>query len=99
MKRTILTAIAWAALSISAVQAADLAPTPALPVALTQAPGAPGTAAPTPYPQITPRAVAKPAAGNGSQMPLPPIDLPQPPKDQPLPGVDAKEAKGKLPAD
>lgn len=49
-------------------------------------------ATPTPYPQITPRAVPKPVAGS-SLIPLPPIDLPQPPKDQPLPGLEIKDVK------
>ena len=83
MKRTILTVIGTAALLISAAQAAQLTTVPTAPV--TPAPGSPGTATPTPYPQITPRAVPKP--GNGSQISLPPIELPQPPKDEPLPGL------------
>jgi hypothetical protein len=32
-------------------------------------------------------------------IPLPPIDLPQPPKDQPLPGLELKDPKGKSPQD
>ena len=93
MKRTILTAIAGCALLISAAQATELTTVPSAPV--TAAPGSPGTATPTPYPQITPRAVPKPVAGSGSLIPLPPIDLPQPPKDQPLPGLELKDGKGK----
>ncbi len=97
MKRTILTVIVWAALSITAAQAAELPPVPITPA--TPAPGSPGTATPTPYPQITPRAVPKPVAGNGSLIPLPPIALPQPPKDQPLPGLEPKDPKTKPAAD
>ena len=97
MKRTILTAIVWSALLISAAQAAELTPVPSAPV--TPAPGSPGTATPTPYPQITPRAVPKPVAGSTSLIPLPPIDLPQPPKDQPLTGLEVKDLKGKTPQD
>ena len=98
MKRTILTAIVWGALSISAAQAAELTPIPSVPV--TPAPGSPGTATPTPYPQVTPRAAPKPAPGNSSLVPLPPIDLPQPPpKDQLIPGLEAKDPKAKIPAD
>ena len=98
MKRTILTAIVWAALPISAAQAAELTPVPVVPV--TAAPGSPGTATPTPYPQITPRAVPKPVSGSGSLIALPPIDLPQPPpKDQPLPGLEPKDPKTKPAAD
>ena len=92
MKRTILTAIAGYALLISAAQAAELTTVPSTPV--TPAPGSPGTATPTPYPQITPRAVLKPVAGS-SLIPLPPIDLPQPPKDQPLPGLEIKDVKAR----
>ena len=97
MKRTILTAIVGSALLISVAQATELTPVPSTPV--TAAPGSPGTATPTPYPQITPRAVPKPVAGSGSLIPLPPIDLPQPPKDQALPGLEPKDLKGKIPAD
>ena len=97
MKRTILTVIAGAALLISAAQATELTTVPSPPV--TAAPGSPGTATPTPYPQITPRAVPKPVAGSGSLIPLPPIDLPQPPKDQALPGLEPKDAKGKTAQD
>ena len=97
MKRTILTAIIGSALLISAAQATELTTVPSAPV--TAAPGSPGTATPTPYPQITPRAVPKPVAGSGSLIPLPPIELPQPPKDQPLPGLEVKDLKGKIPQD
>ena len=97
MKRTILTAIVGSALLISAAQAPELTTVPSAPV--TAAPGSPGTATPTPYPQITPRAVPKPVAGSGSLIPLPPIELPQPPKDQPLPGLEVKDLKGKIPQD
>ena len=93
MKRTILTAIVWNALLISAAQATELTTVPSTPV--TAAPGSPGTATPTPYPQITPRAVPRPVAGSGSLIPLPPIELPQPPKDQPLTGLEPKDPKGK----
>ena len=97
MKRTILTAIAVAVLSISATHASELTPVPIMPV--TPGPGSPGTATPTPYPQITPRTVPKPAAGNASEIPLPPIVLPQPPKDQPLPGLDTKDPTPPVPGD
>ncbi|OZY42462.1 hypothetical protein CJF43_08660 [Pseudomonas fragi] len=97
MKRTILTAIVGSALLISAAQATELTPVPSTPV--TAAPGSPGTATPTPYPQITPRVAPKPVAGSTSLIPLPPIDLPQPPKDQPLPGLEPKDPKGKSPQD
>ncbi|MBA1201459.1 hypothetical protein G7009_06735 [Pseudomonas capeferrum] len=66
-------------------QAAGLQPRIIAPV-----PGAPGTATPTPYPQITP--TTPPRAGDntpGAPL-LPPIPLPGPPKDQPLPGIEAE---------
>ena len=98
MKRTILTAIVGAVLSISAAQAGALSPVPVMPA--TPESGSPGTATPTPYPQMTPRPVPKPVAGSGSLLPLPPIDLPQPPpKDQPLQGLDRKDLKIKPAAD
>lgn len=98
MKRTILTVIVWSALSISAAHAVEPTIVPSAPV--TPAPGSPGTATPTPYPQITPRAVPKPVSGSGSLIALPPIELPPPPpKDQPLPGLEPKDPKSKAPAD
>lgn len=51
------------------------------------APGAPGTATPTPYPQITPSTPPKAGAQRPGAPLLPPITLPGPPKDQPLPGL------------
>lgn len=66
MKRTILTVIGCSALLISAAHAAELTTIPVMPV--TSAPGSPGTATPTPYPQITPRAVPKPAAITPDQL-------------------------------
>ena len=91
MKRTILTAIVGGMLSINALQAAETITQPS--AAVTRVPGSPGTATPTPYPQITPRALPKPVAGSTSLVPLPPIVQPQPPKDQPLPGLEPKEPK------
>lgn len=89
MKRTILTAIVLAALSISAVQAQELQ---AIPVTPSAAPGSPGTATPTPYPQITPTSVPK-AGGNAPA--LTPITVPGPPKDQSLPGLEQNPPKAK----
>ena len=93
MKRTSLAAIVGSARLVRAAQATELTTVPSTPV--TAAPGSPGTATPTPYPQITPRAVLRPVAGSGSLIPLPPIELPQPPKDQPLTGLEPKDPKGK----
>jgi hypothetical protein len=94
MKRTILTVIALAALSITAVQAEQLQTLPTSPAPL---PGSPGTATPTPYPQITPTTVLKAGAGSGGP-PLVPIEMPSPPtKDQPVPGIEPSSTKNKSP--
>jgi hypothetical protein len=92
MKRTILTVIALAALSITAVQAQQT-----IPVSPAPQPGSPGTATPTPYPQITPITIPKSSAGSGSP-PLVPIEMPSPPsKDQPVPGIEPTGTKAKSP--
>ena len=94
MKRTILTVIALTALSITAVQAADLQ---TIPISPAPSPGSPGTATPTPYPQITPNSVPKVGAGSGGPPLLPPIIVPNPPKDQPLPGLEQNGTRIKSP--
>ncbi|WP_339464874.1 MULTISPECIES: hypothetical protein [unclassified Pseudomonas] len=92
MKRTILTVIALAALSISAVQAQQT-----IAVSPMAQPGSPGTATPTPYPQITPINIPKSGAGSGSP-PLVPIEMPSPPsKDQAVPGIEPTGTKAKSP--
>ena len=92
MKRTILTVITLAALAITAVQAQQ-----SVPVIPTPQPGSPGTATPTPYPQITPITLPKSGAGSGSP-PLVPIEMPSPPiKDQPVPGIEPTGTKAKTP--
>ncbi|MGL6241914.1 hypothetical protein [Pseudomonas sp.] len=94
MKRTILTVIASAALSITAVQAQQLQPVPISPAPM---PGSPGTATPTPYPQITPSTAPRTGPGSGGP-PLVPIDMPSPPvKDQPVPGLEPNSPKTKSP--
>ncbi len=94
MKRTILTAIVLAALSISAAQAQELQ---AVPVTPSAAPGSPGSATPTPYPQVTPTSVPKAGSGSGGATLLPPVELPSPPKDQTLPGLEQTQKKNKSP--
>ncbi|MER2102290.1 MAG: hypothetical protein ABS999_10415 [Pseudomonas atacamensis] len=92
MKRTILTVITLAALAITAVQAQQ-----SVPVSPTPQPGSPGTATPTPYPQITPITLPKSGAGSG-RPPLVPIEMPSPPsKDQPVPGIEPNGNKVKSP--
>jgi hypothetical protein len=76
-----------AALPVAA-QAAE-SPQPVLntpePIAATA--GSPGTATPTPYPQISPPSVPH-AGGQGNPPLLPKIPQPGPPKeDEPLPGL------------
>ncbi|MBK5416669.1 hypothetical protein [Pseudomonas sp. TH31] len=93
MKRTILTVIALAALSITAVQAQEQQTIPTSPAPM---PGSPGTATPTPYPQITPSNVPRAGSGSGSP-PLVPIEMPSPPKDQTLPGLEQNSSKIKSP--
>ena len=94
MKRTILTVIAFAALSITAVQALELQTIPTGPAPL---PGSPGTATPTPYPQITPTSAPRVGPGSGGPPLLPPMPVPGPPKDQPLPGLEQNSTKNKSP--
>ncbi|HDS1737027.1 hypothetical protein [Pseudomonas sp. BP8] len=53
----------------------------------TPVPGAPGTATPTPYPQITPSAPPKAYDSQPGAPLLPPMPLPGPPKDSALPGM------------
>ena len=92
MTRTILPVIAGAALWISAAQAQELQTAPVAPPPV---PGSPGTATPTPYPQVTPPATPK-ASGGGEPM-LAPIVLPTPPKDQTIPGLQQNDIKPKTP--
>jgi hypothetical protein len=87
MMRYILAAIAVAALGASQAFAESLQPvlTPPEPIAATS--GSPGTATPTPYPQVTPPSVPR-AGGQGNPPLLPKIPQPGPPKDdEPLPGL------------
>ncbi|KJH87342.1 hypothetical protein UG46_07225 [Pseudomonas fluorescens] len=92
MKCIILTAIALTALSISCAQAQQ----PTIPVAPPSIPGSPGTATPMPYPKVAPSGVPTVAPGNGPPL-LPPIEVPRPPKDQPIPGLEPKPPKAKSP--
>ncbi|MCW2267661.1 hypothetical protein D3C77_224900 [compost metagenome] len=83
-----LTIAALILVCLQSAVAAELQPRPIAPV-----PGAPGTATPTPYPQITPS--TPPRAGDatpGSPL-LPSIPVPSPPRDQPLPGLTPQQEK------
>lgn len=87
-----LTSILLCLACIASAQATDLQPRVIAPV-----PGAPGTATPTPYPQVSPPVVPRAASGKPGAPLLPPVPLPAPPKDQPLPGLspDAGKARAK----
>jgi hypothetical protein len=93
MKRIILTAIALAVLSISYTQAQQ----PTIPVSPPSVPGSPGTATPMPYPPVTPNGLPKVGPGSGGAPLLPPIEMPKPPKDQPIPGMEPQPPKAKSP--
>ncbi|WP_339529178.1 hypothetical protein [Pseudomonas mucidolens] len=90
MKCSILAVIACGVLTLSVAHAQVLQPVPNTPASTT---GAPGTATPTPYPQVTPPTVPR-AQGGGVPL-LPPIEMPKPPKDQPLPGLHQSDSKPK----
>lgn len=86
-----------AALILASVQpalAADLQPRPMAPV-----PGAPGTATPTPYPQITPSTVPRAGDARPGAPLLPSMPVPNPPKDQPLPGLSPQDSKDRAEPD
>lgn len=87
MKRAILAAIAVTMLLVSVVYADNLQP--AAPVA---EPGSPGTATPTPYPQVAPPSIPRAGSTEGNGPLLPKIDMPKPPKDQTLPGLETSPA-------
>ncbi|MFK0314259.1 hypothetical protein ACIQUF_23910 [Pseudomonas sp. NPDC090233] len=86
MLQAILTALLLA--SVPVAQAAGTPPRITTPV-----PGAPGTATPTPYPQITPSTPPKAYDNQPGAPLLPPMPVPGPPKDQPLPGLRTEPAK------
>ena len=69
-------------------QATELQPRSIGPV-----PGAPGTATPTPYPQITPGTPPRTGDSKPGAPLLPPIPVPGPPRDQPLPGLQHEQPK------
>lgn len=88
MKRSILTAIVLAALSVTAVYADNLQPIPTTPT-----PGSPGTATPTPYPQVMPPSTPRASGSEGNAPLLPKIEMPRPPKDQPVPDIEQDDGK------
>ena len=80
MKRSILAAIALVVLSASQVFAENLQPVLTTPEPITATAGSPGTATPTPYPQVAPPSVPR-ASAQGNPPLLPKIPQPGPPKD------------------
>ncbi len=86
MKRSILAAIALAMLGASQTFAGNLQPVLSKPEPIAATSGSPGTATPTPYPQVALPSVPR-AGGQGNPPLLPKIPQPGPPKeDEPLPG-------------
>ena len=79
------------ALPVAGLPVAQAAGTP--PRINTPVPGAPGTATPTPYPQITPSTPPKAYDSQPGGPLLPPMPVPGPPKDQPLPGLRTEPAR------
>lgn len=91
MKRSILAAIALAMLGISQAFAENLQPVLNAPEPIAATSGSPGTATPTPYPQVAPPSVPR-AGGQGNPPSLPKIPQPGPPKeDEPLPGLQPQQ--------
>ncbi|MCI8212111.1 hypothetical protein AUC61_21495 [Pseudomonas sp. S25] len=82
MKRAILPAIFLTALWVNVVQADNQS------AASIPSSGSPGTATPTPYPQVVPSGPPLINGTQGSGPLLPKVELPQPPKGQPVPGQD-----------
>jgi hypothetical protein len=94
MKRSILPAIVLATLSVTAFGADNLPAVPSAPVL-----GSPGTATPTPYPQVVPPSIPRAGGNDGSSPLLPKIEIPGPPKDQPLPGLQNDAPTSDVPND
>lgn len=91
MKRSILAAIAALMLGVSPVFAESLQPVLNTPEPVAATSGSPGTATPTPYPQISPPSVRH-VGGQGNPPLLPKIPQPGPPKeDEPLPGLQPQQ--------
>ncbi|MEB0043047.1 MULTISPECIES: hypothetical protein [unclassified Pseudomonas] len=82
MKCSILTAIVLMTLSVTAIGADNLQTGPGA-----AEPGSPGTATPTPYPQVAPPSIPRTGGNEGNPPLLPKIDIPGPPKDPSLPGL------------
>ncbi|MNE79515.1 hypothetical protein D3C80_1760070 [compost metagenome] len=93
MKRSIISVIVVAVLAITLAQVVGLPGRSGS----GPAPGAPGTATPTPYPQVVAPSVPKAGSINKGSPLLPPIKVPVPPRDQPLPGLEPRQEKPRVP--
>jgi hypothetical protein len=90
MKAYILAAIVLGVFSVSLTQAETLQPTLNTPAPIGGSAGAPGTATPTPYPQVTVPGVPHTTEAGNPPL-LPKIPQPGPPKeDEPLPELQPK---------
>lgn len=83
MKRAILPAIFLTVLWVNVGQADDQQSASSIAPS-----GSPGTATPTPYPQVAPPGPPLINGTQGSGPLLPKIEVPKPPRDQTLPGLD-----------
>ncbi|TDV54529.1 hypothetical protein EC919_104265 [Pseudomonas graminis] len=87
MKCSILLTIVITVLGVSQASAESLQPALNTPEPIAASEGSPGTATPTPYPQVAPPATPH-SGGQGNPPLLPKIPQPGPPKDdEPLPGL------------
>jgi hypothetical protein len=90
MKVFILAAIALNVFSVSMAQAETLQPTLNTPAPIAASSGDPGTATPTPYPQVSVSNAPR-TTEQGSPPLLPKIPQPGPPKDdEPIPALQPK---------
>ncbi|RAU49314.1 MULTISPECIES: hypothetical protein [unclassified Pseudomonas] len=87
MMRLILAMSALSIMGVSPVFAETLQPVLNTPEPIAATAGSPGTATPTPYPQVSPPGVPR-VGGQGNPPLLPKIPQPGPPKDdEPLPAL------------
>jgi hypothetical protein len=93
MKRFLSVAMAVAMPMAPQAFAESLQPVLNTPEPIAATAGSPGTATPTPYPQVSPPSVPH-VGGQGNPPLLPKIPQPGPPKeDEPLPGLQTPPAK------
>lgn len=83
MKRAILPAIFLTVLWVNVGQADNSSSAASIPAS-----GSPGTATPTPYPQVVPPGPPRLGGTDSSEPLLPKINMPRPPRDQSLQGLE-----------